>query len=310
MSEELNDEVVSINSIYGDETLQAASDNSAIYILTLPSQVSVSLRLEFSSDYPDAPPSILGTHHIGDNVAKGEGSYLVDLAREVLAQVYTPGAPCIFDLVEEIGQKLQLLNVESSSAKDKDPQDAKGNGQLDPTDEAFDRGSDDAQDPTDSMEPPPWIMSEVVTEKKSIFIARAVAATSVLQAKNYLAHLLATDKKVAKATHNITAWRIRGDNGVQYQDCDDDGETAAGGRLLHLLELMNVTGVMVVVSRWYGGVQLGPDRFRIINQTAREAIVKGEFLEKTPSTNDAGKDEEGPAVRDMWHKKGKRGRLL
>lgn len=131
---------------------------------------------------------------------------------------------------------------------------------------------------------PPWSLSEVISEKKSVFIARAAPVTSVEQAKQYLAHLLATDKKVAKATHNITAWRIRGQNGVQYQDCDDDGETAAGGRLLHLLELMGVWDAMVVVTRWYGGVQLGPDRFRIINQTARDALVQAGF------SQDAAKD--------------------
>lgn len=27
------------------------------------------------------------------------------------------------------------------------------------------------------------------------------------------------------------------ENGVTFQDCDDDGETAAGGRLLHLLQV-------------------------------------------------------------------------
>ena len=88
-------------------------------------------------------------------------------------------------------------------------------------------------------------------------------------------HLLATDKKAAKATHNMTAWRMRDDEtGVVYRDCDDDGETAAGSRLLHLLELMDVWNVMVVVTRWYGGTHLGPDRFRIINSVARDAIVK------------------------------------
>lgn len=38
---------------------------------------------------------------------------------------------------------------------------------------------------------------------------------------------------------------------------------------------MNVWDVLVVVSRWYGGVKLGPDRFSIINNVAREAVVKG-----------------------------------
>ena len=35
----------------------------------------------------------------------------------------------------------------------------------------------------------------------------------------------------------------------------------------------------------YGGIQLGPDRFRIINQTARDALVSGGFA------NDAGKEK-------------------
>ena len=42
---------------------------------------------------------------------------------------------------------------------------------------------------------------------------------------------------------------------------------------------MDVWNAMVVVTRWYGGVQLGPDRFRIINQTARDALVKGGLVQ-------------------------------
>lgn len=29
---------------------------------------------------------------------------------------------------------------------------------------------------------------------------------------------------------------------------------------------------MVIVSRWYGGVQLGPDRFKHINNAARQIL--------------------------------------
>lgn len=46
---------------------------------------------------------------------------------------------------------------------------------------------------------------------------------------------------------------------------------------------MDVWDVVVVVTRWYGGVKLGPDRFRIINAAARDALVKGGF-EKAQST--------------------------
>ncbi len=57
---------------------------------------------------------------------------------------------------------------------------------------------------------------------------------------------------------------------VQY--CDDDGEAAAGGRLLHLLQMVDARDVVVVVSRWYGGTLLGPARFTHINNAARELL--------------------------------------
>lgn len=282
MPEELDDEITSINSIYGEQTLGRLWDESHLYALSLPAQPSISVRVVFPDNYPDAPPSVLGTQSIGDDVAKGDGAYLVELLREILAEVYIPGAPCIFDLIEEADQRLHDLGLDQSS-KDEEQQATQENSQ--PSNTNASGNSSDGPQPLDELgDPPPWTLSDVVMEKKSVFVARAAAVTSIDQAKQYLGHLLATDKKVAKATHNITAWRIHGHNGVQYQDCDDDGETAAGGRLLHLLELMGVWDTMVVVTRWYGGVQLGPDRFRIINQTARDALVKGGFAP------DAGKD--------------------
>lgn len=44
-------------------------------------------------------------------------------------------------------------------------------------------------------------------------------------------------KKVANATHNMYAYRISRGNGNFNSDCDDDRETNAGSRLLHLLEV-------------------------------------------------------------------------
>lgn len=56
------------------------------------------------------------------------------------------------------------------------------------------------------------------------------------------------------------------------QDCDDDGEDAAGKRLLHLLQILDATNVLIVVSRWFGGVLLGPARFTHINNAARSLL--------------------------------------
>ena len=69
------------------------------------------------------------------------------------------------------------------------------------------------------------------------------------------------------ASHNIVAFRLSaasiaagGGARVLEQDCDDDGESAAGGRLLKLMVITGAANVCVVVTRWFGGVHLGPDR--------------------------------------------------
>jgi len=64
------------------------------------------------------------------------------------------------------------------------------------------------------------------------------------------------------------------------QDCDDDGEAAAGGRLLHLLQIVDARDVVVVVSRWYGGILLGPSRFTHINNAARNLLDVCGYISK------------------------------
>ncbi|XP_043543462.1 protein IMPACT [Chiloscyllium plagiosum] len=88
------------------------------------------------------------------------------------------------------------------------------------------------------------------------------------------------NKKIANATHNIYAYRIHCEDKQTFlQDCEDDGETAAGGRLLHLLQILDARNVLVVVSRWYGGILLGPDRFKHINNCARNILVDEGYAE-------------------------------
>lgn len=52
---------------------------------------------------------------------------------------------------------------------------------------------------------------------------------------------------------------------------DDDGENWAGKKVERVLEMLGVTGSLVV-ARWYGGVMMGPARFACIESVAREAV--------------------------------------
>mmetsp|Transcript_14040 Transcript_14040/g.42381 ORF Transcript_14040/g.42381 Transcript_14040/m.42381 type:complete len:239 (-) Transcript_14040:1148-1864(-) len=113
------------------------------------------------------------------------------------------------------------------------------------------------------------VSGEPHTERKSTFQAHVAPVTCKEDVELVMAALL-SNNKIQRASHNMMAYRIWSQERQLFdQDCDDDGESAAGGRLLHLLEIMNVQDVVVVVSRWFGGVLLGPQRFTIINNTAR-----------------------------------------
>ncbi|CBQ72677.1 related to YIH1 [Sporisorium reilianum SRZ2] len=128
-----------------------------------------------------------------------------------------------------------------------------------------------------------------IIERKSEFIGYAARITSPTQVASVLSRIL-SDKRVARATHPIiNAWVCSTSDGVVHRDCDDDGETAAGGRLAHLLSILELDHVMVVVTRWYGGVHLGPDRFKLINRVAREALDLGGFVGKNGGADEAGR---------------------
>lgn len=72
----------------------------------------------------------------------------------------------------------------------------------------------------------------------------------------FLADLRKT-KKYAKATHN--SWAVVLSDGGAVKG--DDGESGAGAVILRMLERAGLVDHIVVVTRWYGGVHLGGDRF-------------------------------------------------
>ncbi|KAI1648114.1 UPF0029-domain-containing protein [Daldinia loculata] len=272
MSEELQDEVEAINSIYGEGCL-APSSEANVYVLSPPGETS-SLRIEFPPTYPAVPPVVLGTNSTGEHGKRGDAARELSLFCQAVSTVYQPGTVCLFDAIEELTRLL-----ESEIPEEPQHEDTSNEDDADPQLSA--KSAVDSKQI--SVREPPWIMSDAFVELKSTFVARCAKVSSTEEAEAFVQHLLSTDKKVRTATHNITAWRIKGPNGTTFQDCDDDGETAAGSRVLHLMQLMDLWNVMVIVTRWYGGHKLGPRRFALINQTARDAFVKAGLVSENPN---------------------------
>lgn len=76
-------------------------------------------------------------------------------------------------------------------------------------------------------------------------------------------------KKYAKATHNTWAV-ILSDGGAMK---NDDGEAGAAAVILRMLERAGLTDHIVVVTRWYGGVHLGGDRFAHVVTAVRAYLA-------------------------------------
>ncbi|POY73496.1 hypothetical protein BMF94_3433 [Rhodotorula taiwanensis] len=132
---------------------------------------------------------------------------------------------------------------------------------------------------------PAIVSSQPVVDRGSVFVGHTAKVESLEEVDAVMDALL-SNSKIARATHNISAYQFTTPSGTRYADNDDDGETAAGSRLAHLLTLLDVPNVMVVVTRWYGGVHLGPDRFKLINQAARDALTDAGFLATPEDSKD------------------------
>ncbi|EGG24694.1 impact protein [Cavenderia fasciculata] len=106
-----------------------------------------------------------------------------------------------------------------------------------------------------------------VTDKKSKFQAHLAIVHSEEDVQTVLDKLMET-KKIAEATHNMYAYRIKLPNGQIDELYNDDGEDGAGDKMLFTLKANHCEDVLVVVTRWFGGILLGGARYtHIINVT-------------------------------------------
>ncbi|WP_297091470.1 YigZ family protein [Thermococcus sp.] len=91
--------------------------------------------------------------------------------------------------------------------------------------------------------------------KKSVFIGYASPAKTEEEAKAFIAKIKAHH---GDATHNVSAYLINdGKNfAVRY---DDDGEPkgSAGKPVLKVIQNKGLSNVVVVVTRYFGGIKLG-----------------------------------------------------
>ena len=85
--------------------------------------------------------------------------------------------------------------------------------------------------------------------RKSRFITLAAPINSPAEAQAFIEH-----NSDLNATHNCWAWKL----GAQYRSTDDGEPGGTAGRpILAAIEAQDFDQVVVLVIRWYGGIQLG-----------------------------------------------------
>ncbi|KAF5680375.1 hypothetical protein FHETE_500 [Fusarium heterosporum] len=121
--------------------------------------------------------------------------------------------------------------------------------------------------------PKGWTASQKLTSRGSTFIAHAIPITSPSTRPTVFKSLMAEKPELETATHN--AWAIRtsfGNSPLKQEASFDDGESGCGAFLLQQLRDLNISNTLVVLTRWYGGVMLGPDRWRLMRECLNDAL--------------------------------------
>ena len=98
-------------------------------------------------------------------------------------------------------------------------------------------------------------VSTEIVEKKSKFIANLFYVETVEESENIIRE---TRKKYFDARHNCIAYRVL-ENGQIIEKASDDGEPSgtAGAPMLNILQKNEFANVLIIVTRYFGGILLG-----------------------------------------------------
>ncbi|KAM9632505.1 protein IMPACT isoform 1-T1 [Trichechus inunguis] len=281
-----NEEIEAMAAIYGDEWC-VVDDCAKIFCIRVNDTAknpkwTLCLQVLLPNEYPSTAPPIYQL-----NAPWLRGQERMDLSNS-LEEIYIQniGESILYLWVEKVRefliQKSQMAEPEPETTKKTEEEDVECEEDLalacDSESPVKALETDISENKTETEELPPIDHGIPITDRRSTFQAHLAPVVCLQQVKMVLSKLY-ENKKIANATHNIYAYRIYCEDKQTFlQDCEDDGETAAGGRLLHLMEILNVRNVLVIVSRWYGGILIGPDRFKHINNCARNILLEKNYI--------------------------------
>ena len=120
-----------------------------------------------------------------------------------------------------------------------------------------------------------------IVEKRSRFIANAYNVESKKEAEERIKEL---KKKYYDAKHNCFAFSVI-ENNILMQKTSDDGEPSgtAGMPILNIINKNNLNNILIVVTRYFGGILLGTGGLtRAYSRVANDAINNSDLLKQEP----------------------------
>lgn len=122
------------------------------------------------------------------------------------------------------------------------------------------------------------VQSEI-TEKKSKFIANLFYVENSEEAEKIIKEI---KRKYFDARHNCIAYRVIEDGNI-IEKSSDDGEPSgtAGAPMLNILQKNNLANVLIIVTRYFGGILLGTGGLvRAYSASLLQAIDKCSIIKK------------------------------
>ncbi len=119
----------------------------------------------------------------------------------------------------------------------------------------------------------------IFRDRASKFIGLAIPVNNEQEMKQELEKIR---KKYYDATHHCYAFRLGSDKTVFRFNDDGEPSGTAGRPIFGQIQSKDVTNVMVVVVRYYGGTKLGiPGLINAYKTAAKEALENNRIVEKT-----------------------------
>jgi uncharacterized YigZ family protein len=114
----------------------------------------------------------------------------------------------------------------------------------------------------------------------SEFIGHATPAGTVAAAESFVEEI---EVEYDDATHNVPAYRVQADPFREYADDDGEPSGSAGKPVLSVLQGRDLENLCVVVTRYFGGTELGIGGLvRAYSRAATDVLDAAETVEKRP----------------------------